>query len=169
MTLAIFVLALIAGVMAYIRLAPVDVARWHVPPADAAPPKAGWRGWVLYPPASTDGPQFMPGGAYAAAYFPGGSLTGVLGKLDAIAMATPRTRRLAGSAETGMITWETRSAIWGFPDYTTAFAEARKTDARVPSTGAGVLVYMVGRQRFGSNDLGVNAARLTDWLGRIAG
>jgi hypothetical protein len=45
-----------------------------------------------------------------------------LARLDEIALATPRTTRLAGSPDEGRITWITRSALWGFPDYTTAQA-----------------------------------------------
>ena len=48
----------------------------------------------------------------------------VLARLDAIALQTPRTMRLDGSPEDGLITWVTRSAVFGFPDYTTAAARS---------------------------------------------
>lgn len=78
----------------------------------------------------------------------------LLARLDAVALATPRTRRLAGSVAEGRITWITRSALWGFPDYTTA--EVRPDG-----------LYVHARLRFGSEDMGVNAARLRDWLSRL--
>lgn len=146
MSLAILTLMLMAGLMAYVRFAPTDAALWQVPPATVVPNS--------YPTGATDGPQPMPGGAYAALVFP--KLTGpeVLARLDAIALATPRTRRLAGSPEAGLITWETRSAFWGFPDYTTAQAIASDSGSRL---------YLVARLRFGRDDFGVNAARLIAW------
>ena len=48
-----------------------------------------------------------------------------LAALDAVAMAWPRTERLAGGPEEGRITWVTRSALVGFPDYTTAAVRDR--------------------------------------------
>ena len=52
------------------------------------------------------------------------------------------------------MTYITRSLLWGFPDYTTA-----------QTTPQGTRLY--ARQRFGSNDWGVNAARLRDWLAKL--
>jgi uncharacterized protein (DUF1499 family) len=46
----------------------------------------------------------------------------------------------------------------GFPDYITAEA--------VPVAG-GTQLDVYARQRFGSSDLGVNAARLKLWLGQM--
>ena len=78
--------------------------------------------------------------------------------LDAIIMATPRTRRLAGSVEDGQITYVTRSRILGMPDYTTIAA-------RPAEGGASVAIY--GRLRFGKADLGVNKARIDRWLTQL--
>ena len=64
-------------------------------------------------------------------------------------------RRGWRAADEGRITWVTRSALWGFPDYTTA--EVTPTDGGRSST-------IFARPRFGSSDMGVNAARLEDWL-----
>ena len=134
-----FLLAGVVAVGLYIRLAPSDPARWHV--------KAG-----------VDGPwgEIVAGDNSATVRLglgagPPGDL---LARLDAIALATPRTTRLAGSVESGRITWVTRSLIWGFPDYTTAEARADG-------------LYLLARSRFGQRDLGVNAARLADWLARL--
>lgn len=126
------------GAMAFVRLAPVDAARWHVaqeardlPPGTVTPEVGG--AWLRLP---SDAPADL------------------LARLDAIAMATPRTARLAGSVAEGRITWETRSALWGFPDYTTA-----------ELTPEGVVIH--ARLRFGREDMGVNAARLAAWQAQL--
>ena len=119
---------------------------------------------MLYPPGSTDGPIKMARGAYAAVFFRNGIGQEVLAQLDAVAMATPRTTRIAGSPEEDRITWQVRSAFWGFPDYVTAEVEQRASIGTTFSEGPGVMLHIVSRQRFGSGDHGVNAARLTSWL-----
>lgn len=132
------VLAL-AAADGYVRLAPSDPARWHVAPAVAGP-------WG----------EVVAGEGRASLRLPPdrGEPRALLARLDAVALATPRTARLAGNVEEGRITWITRSALWGFPDYTTA--EARPDG-----------LYVLARLRFGRGDLGVNAARLKDWLARL--
>jgi hypothetical protein len=82
-------------------------------------------------------------------------VAGDLAALDAIIRATPRTRVLAGSVADRMVTYVTRSRIMGFPDYTTV-------------RQVGEMLEIYGRLRFGRSDLGVNAARIDRWLGRLA-
>ncbi|WP_367890165.1 DUF1499 domain-containing protein [Rhodobacter calidifons] len=129
------------GGMAYIRLAPSDPARWHV---DLA--AGGW-------PSNAHVFCIKPGARYDVQEDP----QALLARLDAIALATPRTERLAGSPEEGRITWVTRSALMGFPDYTTAQV--------MPGPG----LCVAGRQRFGSEDLGVNEARIGGWMQELLG
>ncbi|MGL5008518.1 MAG: DUF1499 domain-containing protein [Paracoccaceae bacterium] len=139
-----FAIIAILGLMAYIRLAPVDGAQWHAAPAVSAWDQGG--AWDQVIP--------MEGGASLRLSAEKGTPADLLARLDTIAMAAPRTTRLAGDVATGRITWETRSLIWGFPDYTTA--EVRPDG-----------LYIHARLRFGRSDMGVNAARLTDWLGQL--
>lgn len=131
MKLAFYLLiALVAAMMLYIRFSTVDPAKWHV--------ASGQQDIGDYP---TLGSFTSVRSADADA----------LVRLREIALATPRTAVLAGSAEAGMVTFVTRSALWGFPDYTTAeYAD-------------GVL-KVHGRLRFGKGDTGVNRARVTGWL-----
>lgn len=90
------ILVLIVALAAYIRLAPSDPARWHVPPrADADR-------------------DFKEGVLRVVQTGPDG-----LAQLDAIIRATPRTQVLAGSVDEGLITYVTRTRVIGFPDYTT--------------------------------------------------
>ena len=139
--LVVVLVVVLVGGMAYVRLAPSDPARWHANPSKAPvwAESSPW-GQVI---ARNDGAVLrLPPDA------------GLLARLDAIALATPRTSRLAGSLGEGRITWITRSGFWGFPDYTTA--EMR---------GDGL--YLNARLRFGKSDLGVNAARLRDWQSKL--
>ncbi len=138
----LLVLALIAGGMAYIRLAPSDPARWNTDPSPAGALPEG----VVVAEEN---------GARAILRLAGTTPAAALARLDGIALRTPRTRRLAGGAEQGRITWMTRSAVFGFPDYTTASARTE---------GADTLLTLHARQRFGQADFGVNAARLRDWI-----
>lgn len=148
MKVALLLLALIvAGGLAYVRLAPSDPARWHI---DPAPPTPLPQGEVVA----------EPGAARAVLDLGDMPPEQALARLDAIALASARTTRLAGSPQEGRITWITRSAVFGFPDYTTAAAVR---------TGTSTSVRIYARLRFGSEDFGVNAARLKDWLARFAG
>jgi hypothetical protein len=136
-------IALMVGFGLYVRLAPSDPARWHGP---------------VQATGAADCAVVAGRGEARAACLRPETPAEALARLDAIAMATPRTTRLAGSPEDGRITWITRSRLWGFPDYTTA--EARPE-------GQGARIDLHARLRFGREDLGINAARLTDWLARL--
>lgn len=140
----ICLVAVLAGLAAYIRLAPTDLASVHTPPQLYAWDHGG--AWNEILP--------LTGGASLRLSPDKGAPADLLARLDAIAMATPRTKRLAGSVDQGMVTWETRSALWGFPDYTTAQA---RPDG----------LYIHARLRFGKSDMGVNAARLQDWQSKL--
>ncbi len=135
--LALGLLVALVAFAAYVRLAPSDPGRWHVAPVADGPV-----GEVVVAGLNRATLRLAP---------EAGASAELLARLDAVALATPRTTRLAGSVEEGRITWVTRSAAWGFPDYTTAEAGAD-----------GLAVE--ARSRFGQSDMGVNAARLTDWL-----
>lgn len=131
-----------AGLMAYVRLAPDDPARWHV----AVRALSGEEN------AAGPGLHEVPRGAVG--FVPAADPGGVLAHLADIASASPRTKRLAGSLAEGRITWIVRSRLMGFPDYVTA-----------ETTAKGVRLW--SRQRYGDRDAGVNLLRLTDWLGRL--
>ena len=123
-------LVLVAG---YVRLAPSDPAKWHVMRDVAG--NRDMKGGVL---------RLLPNGA------------GDMARLDEIIRATPHTSVLAGSVNEGMVTYVTRSAIVGFPDYTT-----------IRRHGAALEIY--ARLRFGSSDMGVNGRRVGQWLAALGG
>ncbi|NIZ60736.1 DUF1499 domain-containing protein [Sedimentitalea sp. CY04] len=77
-----------------------------------------------------------------------------LARFDQVASSAPRTNLLAGSVEDGLATYVTRTKFLGFPDYTTARQD-------------GDLLKVYARLRFGRSDLGVNEARIADWLAEM--
>ncbi|NJS38740.1 MAG: DUF1499 domain-containing protein [Rhodobacteraceae bacterium] len=141
-----YALLLIAATLlafaAYVRLAPTDAARWHADPTEALSAAGAL---ALSPLESERKIIAMPGGAVAWVEVLGAG-PAALARLDEIALATPRTTRLAGSPEEGRITWVTRSALWGFPDYTTA-------DAITHDVATSEL-RLFARLRFGSSGSG---------------
>ncbi|MFV2053010.1 DUF1499 domain-containing protein [Aliiroseovarius sp. YM-037] len=135
-------LLLFCAAVAYVRLAPLHPDRWHHAldiPADAP------SGEVFDVTAGH--------AAFRAEYdIPAAQL---LEAFDAVALTSPRTKRLAGSPEEGMVTYATRSRVIGFPDLTTASAT---------ESAATTSLTIHGRLRFGASDLGVNAARISGWV-----
>ena len=95
--LAVLTLAL----MAYVRLAPSSVDRWHRMPESTGPGDYPTEGSFRAERRITSTPHE------------------VLTALEQRALATPRTTLLAGGANEGMITFVTRTRLMGFPDYTT--------------------------------------------------
>lgn len=91
----LFLALIVAGFAAWVRLAPSDPARWHVPPE----PRAG------------------QGDNWVVEIWPGDSAR--LARLDTVIRASPRMQVLAGSPQEGMITYVPRSKLWRFPDYVT--------------------------------------------------
>jgi uncharacterized protein (DUF1499 family) len=128
MTFVYLILALVVAFAAYVRIAPTDVAKFHsltAFEADADDVNGVKR--VLSGDATT------------------------MAKLDEIIRATPRTQVLAGSAESGFVTYVTRSVGFGFPDYATVILE-------------GDTIKIHSRLRFGRSDLGVNRKRVKAWI-----
>lgn len=91
----ILIAAVVSG-MAFVRLAPTDVSRWHRPIGDAQTTDGeGWSARVVPAPP------------------------GLLSDLHQAMLALPRTKRIAGGVGEGRLTYITRSKWMGFPDYTT--------------------------------------------------
>lgn len=137
----IVVLLVLAG-MAYVRLSPLDVETWHTPELPAMAPGE-------YPGAGRFVGQYVQDGDGQAAFE----------RLHQTALATPRTQVLAGSPGEGKVTYVTRSRGMGFPDMTTV------TLTQTPANGQS-MIQIFGRLRFGKYDMGVNKARIRDWVAR---
>ncbi|MEM6825767.1 MAG: DUF1499 domain-containing protein [Pseudomonadota bacterium] len=141
MMITLFVLlGLILLAATWIRLAPVDASRWHQFPENADP---------RIPDSATPNSR-LSHRSYAE------SAKDIMERLNGVALQTPRTKVLAGLPEDGMVTYVTRSRIWGFPDYTTAIA--RTDDA------GGTTLMLFGRAGIGAYDWGVNGKRIDLWL-----
>jgi len=134
--------ALLLAVLAsvWVRLAPARAGDWHKPPAEITPRKGGKL--AVFCPA--------PGSRYAEAGAPD------LARFDDIALADPRTTRAFGGPETGLTTYVTRSRLMGYPDYTTVGLHNGQ-------------ICVVARQRFGLEDMGVNARRIKGWAMAYSG
>lgn len=142
---AIALVGVVGAFGAYVRLAPSDPAVWHVDPLTVARPATP--NFYLLREGDGDGaPLVLPLPPDQAA-----------AKVQAVALATPRTQVLAGQGD--WVTYVTRSALWGFPDY---------TSVRVVAVDGGSQIVMFARSRFGKGDMGVNRARVEDWAKRLA-
>lgn len=91
-----FLVLVIVGGLAFVRLAPSDPARWHVPIGAA---------------------ETVDGTGWSARVVP--NTEGLLSDLHQGMLAAPRTQLLAGSVGEGRLTYVTRSKLMGYPDYTT--------------------------------------------------
>ncbi len=120
--------ALVVVGLGYIRLAPSEPETWHQLP-DFSENKDFRKGVLRIAEAGPDG----------------------LERIDAIARATANTTVLAGSVDEGMITYVTRTRVFGFPDYTTIRQDADQ-------------LKIYARLRFGGSDQGVNRKRVELWL-----
>ncbi len=130
--------AALIATMIWVRIAPIDPHTWHR--VDLPVGKAG---------------EFSAAGSYTVLIDVSDGAAS-LRALDGIISQTPRTKRVAGQVEDGRLTYVTRSAFFGFPDYTTV---------AVGPQNASLAVF--GRLRFGRSDLGVNRARITGWLAAL--
>ena len=142
----VVILLLVAGGMLWVRLAPLPAGQWHADPLTATRSTPG--GWIV-----------RPEGGDATSPLMQAEPALVLAALDRVAQSTPRTSVLAGSVEEGRITYVTRSRLMGFPDLTTITVLA--------GADGGALPVLLARQRFGYEDMGVNRARVEDWLAQL--
>lgn len=122
-----------AGFAGYVRLAPDDAAAWNVDPTTAPDPTT---------------PNFA---RLAPGEVTGTDVATLAKRVDDAMQAMPRTHILAGSAGSGQVTYITRSALMGYPDY---------TSIRVFQDGDHAALAAFARSRYGKSDLGVNSARM---------
>ncbi|MBW4708082.1 DUF1499 domain-containing protein [Roseobacter sp. YSTF-M11] len=92
----LFLAMVVVALMAYVRLSPLDTARWHRPVE-----------------ATSD--EEHAGGAVRIV----AGDEALFRQIAAAALRLPRTTVLAGSVEAGHVTYVTRSVFFGFPDLTT--------------------------------------------------
>jgi len=129
----LILLALVLGLLAYVRLAPTYAEQVH---------------------CAIDSAEDADGEGHCVRVLDADEAA--LAKIDAAMMALPRTTRIAGSVETGRITYITRSKWIGFPDYTTVQRDGDR-------------IKLFGRLRFGRSDFGVNRVRLDHVVAALRG
>ncbi len=145
-TIVIIALLAVAGVMLYVRFTPSDPALWHVDPR-AIPKPDTPNHWLIRPVGGDARPP-----AYAL------DAVELARIVDGVALKQPRTSRVAGSVESGHMTYLTRTPLMGYPDY---------VSIRVHATEAGSSFAIFSRARFGRSDLGTNRKRIEGWLAEI--
>ena len=143
----ILVVVVILMASLYVRLAPIDPARWH------------------QMPNRTEAGVFPDIGGHEIVFaFPDrdAALTAVQ-SLDQVIRRAPRTNVLAGEVGDGLVSYVSRSAVWHFPDLTTV-SVVKKGEAGLSQDTESWLVSIRGRLRFGKADLGLNRQRIEAWV-----
>lgn len=140
--LALVALLGVVGLLAYIRLAPSDPARWHEDPRLVARPSTPNFHLV----------RMVGGDAMPRVYQM--SPEELAERVAEVARADGATL-LAGSVRARHMTFLSRTPLMGYPDYTSVLIEP---------AGEGAMLLAFARARFGHSDMGVNRARLERWL-----
>lgn len=141
--IALIVFAVAMGLV-YIRLVPVDTGRFHT----AGEPRSVG--------------NYDSANGFAVVREITDSQVNVVGALNRIILAEPRTRRVAGDIGTAIVTYESRSLVVGFPDYATvSFIQVGTIENDEP------LLVIESRSRFGLYDMGVNKSRVERWLDEL--
>ena len=139
---ALAALLLGVGVLAWIRLAPSDPARWHEDPRLVARPTTPNFHLIRLVGGDAMPPVFQTTPEALAA------------RLDQIARQEGAVL-LAGSVKGLHMTYLTRTVLMGYPDYTSVLIEP---------AGEGAMLLAFARARFGRSDFGVNRGRLERWI-----
>jgi uncharacterized protein (DUF1499 family) len=136
--LVALVAAMTVAAAIYFRMAPMTTAQWHVDPATATPPAT---------------PNFALRQGDDAALIPA--------PVDQVARALSAhadrsgAQLLAGDLQGDFATYVVRSRLMGYPDAISLRLTAQDDATRVE---------IFSRSRFGQSDLGVNAARVAQWI-----
>ncbi len=146
--------ALLMAAAIFPRLVSDDPGRWHVDPLEA-PSTGRPNEYRIAPEGLATVPVDAPSPVFAA------SADDLAAAFDAYALAQPRTQRIAGGPEIRWATYVQRSRVFGFPDYVSARFIDLDDETAAPA--------VFSRARFGSSDLGVNRARVENWLAALEG
>ncbi len=149
----LLVLLLVVGFLAYVRFAPLNAEQWHQDPM-TAPTPATPNSWRIAAPGQDPGAAGQASPVYRA------SAGELLAAFEKVALSKPHTEKLAGSAADGFVTFVQRTPLVRYPDY----ISVRAVDLGDGTSALSVL----SRSRFGKSDLGVNKARMEEWLKELA-
>ena len=151
--IAALALVVLVGVV-YIRSVGHDPTLWHVDPLDAPTPDSPNSFRVApvlhgYEPVTAERID-APAPIYDA------NPAIIAQALDQFVLSQPRVERVAGTPETGWMTYVARSETMRYPDCISIL---------LLDLGEGLsTVAIFSRSRFGYGDLGVNRARVEAWL-----
>lgn len=135
------IIFLIVLTAVYVRLAPVDLTSIHVQ-AEAREPGD-------YPSA----------GGFIAVREINEPTQNMRAAINRIILETPRTERVAGDIGTTVMTYRTRSAVFGLPDFAAiSFIEKGANENDKP------LMIINSHLVYGGSDIGVNKRRVKAWL-----
>ena len=140
-----------AGVAIFMRTLDHPIETWHADPTEVV------RGQVQndYLVAPEGASRSEPNRLFEARDI---SPKDLLFLFDSIAANAPRTAQIAMDEDGLTVTYVQKSMLFAFPDYISVKA--------VPvGEGAGLVIW--SRSRFGVSDLGVNGARIDDWLVKL--
>lgn len=139
--------ALAAFGLAYIRLAPDNIAQWHVDPQTVKRGPKPNQFLMRNGDGDVESPVFDMSAADLAQIF------------DDYALSRPRVTRLAGDPQQLWSTYIQRSKWFGFPDYISVRI--------IPFEAGRSALVVYSRARYGGSDLGVNEARITGWVAAL--
>ncbi len=134
------------GFALYVRVAPDDVARWHVDPVTAT--ERGKQNDYIVSPTGAGVDMASPVFAMTP--------EALMQRFDAVAIAAPGVTKL--SDVDGYVTYVQRSKLMAFPDY---------MSVRAVAVEGGAALHIYSRARYGQRDFDVNKNRVLAWLGQI--
>lgn len=141
---AALIFVAIAG---YIRFAADSAHIWHLDPEHAT--RTGKPNDFVVAPEGGD----MVSPVYNM------SPEALMARFRKVAMAQPRVTILG--ERDGFATFVQRSRIMAYPDYISVKA------VKAVKAPGGAQLHVYSRARYGFSDMGVNKARVLDWLGKI--
>jgi hypothetical protein len=136
----------------YVRFAPHPASEWHIDPLEFAAPETP--NWYRLVPAGTPIAEGAERTSVASAYAVGPEALARAFNDHALAQAD--TVALAGSPAEGWMSYVQRTPLMRYPD---------TVSVRIVDLGDGRSSFaLVSRSRFGQSDLGVNEARVKEWV-----
>lgn len=144
--------ALVGGLIGYVRYAGHDPSTWHVDPL-VSPTPSSPNAFRVGPEHGSHGSTVAPDSI--APIFPV-SAAELGAAFDAVALGDDRVEVVGGSATDGHVTYVQRSKTMAYPDY---------VSVRFIDLGDGTSTLAAfSRARYGYSDLGVNQKRLNRWV-----
>ena len=140
------ILAVIVAMVLWVRVAPSDANEWHADP-ETVDKNARPNQFLMRDGQDADSLVFDMDPATLAA------------KFNEIALSQPKVTVLAGSADTGHVTYLQRTNLMAYPDYISVKIAAKE--------GGKSRLIIYSRSRFGRSDLGVNKARIKAWVAAL--